>query len=277
MRSGWRAAAAAANEPADTGHRRSYRGACAVVCGVGLAGISWYGLPTVLGTLKSHPYFAVAQIDVDGNRRLPRTEILQWAGVHEGMSAWDAAPRTLRLRLQQHPWIARVRVQREFPRRVMITVQERHPVAIAQLTELHYVDGSGHLLGPLRDDDSRDLPIITGVNAVDDRFTMIAVHRASQLLRWCARVGCCDALSEVHVDRDRGATLMLRRPAVAVVLGWGSWRDKLARSARVLAAWAGQSGRLAVVDVSFRDLVVVRLRDEGHLGVGHASKRGLRV
>jgi hypothetical protein len=198
--------------------------------------------------------------------------------VHDGSSVWEASPGTLRRRLQSHPWIRRVSVQREFPQRLTINVQERRPVAIAWLTELHYVDASGHVLGPLRADDSRDFPIITGLDVPPEQgFTAIGIHRALQLLRWCARIGCFDAVSEVHVDRTQGATVFPLRPAVAVVLGWGGWREKLARSARVFAAWEGQVARLAVVDVSFRGLVVVKLREEAHPPAGRSPKRGMRV
>src|SRR5262249_37104079 len=230
--------------PAPTSSRSSayriLRGTLAALCGVGLAGLLWEGAPVLTQAIKSHRYFALATIDVEGNRRLDRAEILQWAGAHEGMSVWDAAPGVLRVRLQSHPWIQYVSVERAFPRRVSINVHERHPVAIAQLDELQYVDDSGRLLGPLRDDDSRDLPIITGLDhGGDGSFTTIAVHRALQLLRSCTRIGCVDAVSEIHVDRDRGVTLFPMRPAVAVKLGWGNWREKLARAARVFAVWEG--------------------------------------
>lgn len=258
--------------------RRLRLGAVAAVCGSSLAVAIWYGVPWSWRTVKSHPYFGIATIEVDGNRRLSRREILEWAGVHEGCSVWDAEPRTVRLRLQNHPWIEHASVQRALPRRLTIGVSERRPVAIAQLEGLKYVDRRGRILGPLRDDDSRDFPIITGLegDAAHD-FAGIALHRALQLLRWCERLRCFDAISEVHVDQVRGVTVFPLRTAVAVVLGWGGWREKLARSTRVLAAWEGQVGRLVQVDVSFRDLVVVKLRDAGHPAAVRSAKRGTRV
>jgi cell division protein FtsQ len=217
-------------------------------------------------------------IEIDGNRRLSRDEILRYAGVQMGSSVWDATPSTLRLRLQSHPWIQRVSVQREFPDRLMITLRERRPVAIARLATLSYVDRDGHILGPLHDEDSRDFPLITGLEGAEaEDFRSIGVHRALQLLRRCQRMNCFDAVSEVHVDRQRGVTVFPLRTAVAVVLGWGNWRAKLAHSARVFAAWEGQMGRVVAVDVSFRDLVVVKLREERHPTVVRSSKHGVRV
>jgi cell division protein FtsQ len=252
--------------------------ACAAACGIGLAGALWYGAPSALKWVTAHPYFALTQVTVEGNRRLTRDEVLRWAAIDQGMSIWNAAPGLVQMRLQSHPWVQRVTVRREFPHRLLIDVRERHPVAIAQLDQLNYVDRAGRILGPLRDDDSRDFPIITGLDgATTQGFASIAMHRALQLLRWCERMSCLDGVSEVHVDRYRGVTLFPVRPAVPVLLGWGNWRDKLVRLARVFAAWDGQTTRLATVDVSFRNLVVVKLREEPHPAAKRSLKRGLRV
>ena len=258
--------------------RRARLSVIGAACGIGLASGLWYGLPPTMRWFKSHSYFAVTRISVDGNRRLSRTEILQWTDLSDGMSIWDAAPGSVRRRLRSHPWIQQVSVQRQFPRGLVIRLQERRPVAIALLDQAYYIDRGGNILGALRDDDSRDFPIITGLEGTDAQgFTVVAVHRALQLLRWCERLNCFDAVSEVHVDRDRGVTVFPLRSAVAVVLGWGSWRQKLARSARVFAAWEGQVGRLTAVDVSFRNLVVVKLHEESHPAAGRSSRRGTRV
>ncbi len=258
--------------------RRARTSAVGALCGIGLAAALWYGAPATRGWVKSHPYFALTAIEIDGNRRLTREEILRDAGVQNGSSIWDAAPNMLRLRLQSNPWVQWVSVQREFPNRVMINLRERRPAAIARLATLSYVDRDGRVLGPLHDEDSRDFPLITGLEGADVAdFRGIGIHRALQLLRWCQRLSCFDAVSEVHVDRRGGVTVFPLRTAVAVVLGWGSWREKLARSARVFAAWEGQTGRLAAVDVSFRDLVVVKLREERHPAAVRSSKRALRV
>jgi POTRA domain-containing FtsQ-type protein len=258
--------------------RRAWVPAVGSLCGVGLAAAVWYGVPWAAKRLAAHPYFALAPIEVDGNRWLTRGEVLEQAGVGDGRSVWEAAPHVLRARLLRHPRIQQATVQREFPNHLRIRVEERRPAAIVRLDALNYVDRHGHVLGPLRDDDSRDFPLITGLEGADARdFIPLGLHRAQQLLRLCERLGGFDAISEVHVDRYGGVTVFPLRTAVAVVLGWGSWREKLARSARVFAAWEGQVGRVAAVDVSFREITVVKLREERHPAAVRASKRAMRV
>jgi cell division protein FtsQ len=258
--------------------RRAWIPAVGSLCGVGLAAAVWYGVPWAAKRLAAHPYFALAPIQVDGNRWLTRAEVLAQAEVADGHSVWGAAPHVLRARLLRHPRIQQATVRREFPNSLRITVQERRPAAIVRLDTLNYVDRHGHVLGPLRDDDSRDFPLITGLEDPQARgFIALGLHRTQQLLRLCERLGAFDAISEVHIDQQGGVTVFPLRTAAAVVLGWGSWREKLARSARVFAAWEGQVGRVAAVDVSFREITVVKLREERHPAAGRTSKRALRV
>lgn len=260
-----------------TALRRVRVSAVGAVCGFGLAATVWSTVPRVVQWAKAHPYFALAAIEVDGNRRLTRQEILDWIGLQERTSAWDAAPGVVHRRLLAHPWVQRASVQGEFPARLLIAVQERRPVAIVRMETLQYVDRDGHILGPLRDEDSRDFPLITGLDGGENQsFGPLGTRRALQFLHLCERLNCFDGVSEVRVDWQRGVTVFPLRPAVAVVLGWGRWREKLARSAHVLAVWQGQVGRLAAVDVSFRDFVVVRLREE-HRPAVRSLQRGMRI
>ena len=259
--------------------RRPSRGLVGAGCATALVLALWQVVPPAAHWIKTHPYFALTTVEIDGNRRLSRSEILDWVGIGAQASVWDVPPPRVRARLLAHPWVREVRVRRDFPNRLALAVTERRPVAIVRLDGLQYVDRAGHLLGPLRGDDSRDFPVITGFDGPEQAdFVAVGMQRALQLLRRCERLSCFDAVSEVHVDREKGLTVFPLRTAVAVVLGWGSWREKLARSARVFAAWEGQVERLAAVDVSFRDVVVVKLRvEERHPAAVRAPKRGMRV
>jgi cell division protein FtsQ len=257
--------------------RRASITTLSALCGIGLATVLWHGVPAAWALVKAHPYFAVKEIDVDGNLRLSREDVLEWTSLRLGSSIWDAEPSTLRMRLQKNPWVEHARAWREFPSRVGIRVQERRPVALAQLAQLTYIDRHARMLGPLGDEDSRDFVVISGLEDAGEEFVNVGLHRAVKLLRLCERMNCFEALSEVHVDRKRGITLFPMHTPVAVVLGWGGWREKLTRSARVLAAWQGQVDRLGTIDVSFRGIAVVRLRDEAAPGVEVKPKHGMRV
>jgi cell division protein FtsQ len=259
--------------------RRHARGSLlAAIIGITVAGVLWVGVPSLIHAFKTHPYFAVRSIEVDGNRRLDRATVLEWAGVSVGQSAWDATPSVVRRRLLRHPWVLTATVHRVFPQRLEILVRERRPVAIVVANGLRYVDQYGQVLGELDAGDSRDFPLFTGLDAPEATgFLAAGVHRALQVLRLCERLRMFDPVSEIRVERDRGVTIFPQQVDVAVTLGWGNWRSKLTRAERVLAAWQQQAARLASVDVSFRDQVVVRFKEGGAPPVAPEGRRGVKV
>ncbi|MBI4517360.1 MAG: FtsQ-type POTRA domain-containing protein [Deltaproteobacteria bacterium] len=231
------------------------------VCTAGMVATMRWAVPRVWTATKSHAYFALTEVTVRGNSRWGREQLLQSAGLRPGMSIWDANPSAIRLRLRLHADLADVRVRRDFPHRLVVSVRERVPAAIAVLDDLYFVDRSGQLMNRLREDDSRDLPLITGLGITPaNREDVLMLRRAARMIRLCQREGCGAGLSEVNIDPRRGVTLIPLRQPVPIVVGWGNWRTKLARTKRVLAAWEGQESRVALFDATFSDQVVVRLR-----------------
>ncbi len=219
--------------------------------------------PPLWSSVKTHPYFLLGSVEVDGNLRISDEEIIELAGVRAGQSLWDVSTRNVALRVAAHPWVQKARVRIEAAGKTVIEIDERKPMAIVRFDELHYVDRRGHVLGPLSREDSRNFPMITGLEQGTQRaFAPVALPRTAQLLRWCERRRTINDLSEVHVDREAGITLFPADVNVAVELGWGRWTEKLNRSARVFAAWQERLDRLAAIDVSLREMVIVRLRQE---------------
>jgi cell division protein FtsQ len=220
--------------------------------------------PVVWSRATSHPYFVLTSLRVEGNLRITDAEVLAVAGARPGQSVWDMQPRRIEARLAAHPWIRRAQVRFEAPGRVVIEVHERKPVAIVRFAELNYVDRRGHVLGPLAPEDSRNLPIITGLEDGPQRaFAPVALLRVAQLLRWSERRAALDDLSEIHVDRQEGITMFPLEVNVSVRLGWGDWEEKLHRTSRVFAAWEGRLDRLAAIDVSVPEMVIVKMRSDG--------------
>src|SRR5438309_987396 len=187
---------------------------------IGLALAAW---PHVRGAAARHPYFAVREVVVRDHHRLPADEVRAAAGIAPGTSIWEVDAAAAEARLAGHRWIRAARVRRELPHRVVIEVREERPLAIVALE-----DGK--------------------------RFGPRALHRALALLRQSGSL----AVSEVHVDRVRGLTLLPVRPSVPIELGWSGFAAKLARLPRVLTLWAGREGEIVAVNLRFDDEVIVR-------------------
>jgi len=225
---------------------------------IGLALAAW---PHVRGAAARHPYFAVREVVVRDHHRLPADEVRAAAGIAPGTSIWEVDAAAAEARLAGHRWIRAARVRRELPHRVVIEVREERPLAIVALEDgkgEYYVSPHGHLFAPVEASDARDFPYLTGLARADlkdgERFGPRALHRALALVRQSGGL----AVSEVHVDRVRGLTLLPVRPSVPIELGWSGFAAKLARLPRVLTLWAGREGEIVAVNLRFDDEVIVR-------------------
>jgi len=228
-----------------------------------VAAASWMIREPVWAALRTHPYFAVTDLTVRGaGPLLAKEEILAWIGLTEQMRIWDVPSARMRTRLEMHPLVARASVRRTFPNRLSIQLQEHQPQALLLLDELHYVGRNGQVLRRLEPWHNADFPIITGLGpGTAPGYRVWALRRALRLQRLCERISCFEGVSGIHVDTERGMVLYPREPRVPVILGWGSWREKLLRAERVLDAWERRTHHLLLVDVRYRDQVVVELRD----------------
>ncbi|HSF58269.1 MAG TPA: FtsQ-type POTRA domain-containing protein, partial [Candidatus Binatia bacterium] len=88
-------------------------------------------------------YFSVSEIQVCGGEKFGGNEIVALAGLKHGMNIWHIEPATIEGKVAKHPWVRRVLVRRDFPRRIIIDVEERAPKAIVAARKLYYVDGDG--------------------------------------------------------------------------------------------------------------------------------------
>ena len=231
---------------------------------IGLALVAW---PYVGDAAARHPYFAVREVEVvvRGHHRLPADEVRAAAGIAPGTSIWEVDAAAAEARLAGHRWIRAARVRRELPHRVVIEVREERPLAIVALEDgkgEYYVSPHGHLFAPVEASDARDFPYLTGLARADlkdgERFGPRALHRALALVRQSGGL----AVSEVHVDRVWGLTLLPVRPSVPIELGWSGFAAKLARLPRVLTLWAGREGEIVAVNLRFDDEVIVRTRTQ---------------
>lgn len=208
-----------------------------------------------------HPFFAVPRFSVEGNRRLTEEAVLDWLGAKPGMSIWWVDAEAWRARLLAHPWVQAAEVSRRLPREVRIRIRERWPMAVVRWNGVfQYVDRTGHFLGAVDLRHFPELPVIT-LEREEESHLSSDLRSALRFLRLCERLHCSADISEVVVG-EQGVTVYPLRAQAEVVLGRGQWKEKLQRSSRVFAAWEGQTDRLERVDLSYRNMVVVRLRPE---------------
>jgi hypothetical protein len=209
------------------------------------------------------PYFSVREIQVRGGDRVRGGELVAMAGLKHGMTIWNIDPKAIEKKFAKHPWVRRVVVRREFPRRVLIEVEERAPKAILAMGKLYYVDSEGVVFAEVGEGDKLGLPMITGLRPEQLSTRDPALRRR---LKEALRLGELMAmdehkLSEIHFTAPERVVLYTTAYPTALHMGWGDWGDKVGRVKRIFSLWKGHEERLASMDVSFRGQAVVRIRN----------------
>jgi cell division protein FtsQ len=235
--------------------------------GVLVAVLAW-GVPAARTYVRAHPYFAVRDVVIEHRGRVPAATLRAQAGVSAGMSVWDVDAAAVERRLRALPWVRSARVQRELPNRVVLRVREHRPAAILRVAGadggLFYVAAGGEVFAAVGAHDGRDLPYLSGLSEEDlgsSGLARDAIRGALDVVRAAERHRTAlGVVSEVHVDRDRGLTLLPVRPAIPIQVGWGDYDGKLARVAEVLPHWTGREDEVRSVSGFFADTVVVKLR-----------------
>ena len=66
--------------------------------------------------------------------------------------------------LESHPWIARAKVVRDWPNRLLVNLQEKNPVALLNRESgLFYLDSRGGIIAAVNPSQELDFPVITGL------------------------------------------------------------------------------------------------------------------
>jgi len=258
------------NRKKDIGRWRRYLIRFGALAGFVVLGVMLYRLsgPVLIAAASlrdfvvESPYFSVREIQVRGGEKVSGNEIVTIAGLSKGMNIWKIDPAGIERKIAKHPWVRRVLVHREFPRRITIDVEERTPRAIVAIRKLYYIDADGVIFKEVQAGDKMNYPMLTGLSmeqlTAPDPTLRKRIQEAMRLGELMAQRS--HALSEIHFDQPGQLVVYTAHQPMALRMGWGDWEDKLARLERLLALWKGNEARLASLDVSFRDQIVARLR-----------------
>src|SRR5712692_1548614 len=208
------------------------------------------------------PLTALA-VAVHGASRVPTAEILAAAAVEPGTSLFRLDPGAVARRVEAIPEVRRADVVREFPNRIVISVEERRPFTLVHSGRLHWIDEEGRVLGASPEAVIPQVPVVSGLS--DDELTSMKsapspkALAAIALIRALLRTGSALAaeISEIDMSRTDGPVLYTV-DGVEVRLGAEDWEERLARLEGVLGQVADQDVR--AVDLRFRDQVILQRR-----------------
>ena len=205
--------------------------------------VAWMGMKWLLGS----NVFRLSDIRILGENKVSERQILDLAGLQQGGNLMEFDAGAAKKRIAMLPWIEAVEIHTRWPSTVEIEVKEFEPFALVNVEEgrgrhLYYMSRTGIMFAEADRGEALDYPVITGVQSGRDvradRFVQGSqAMLAQQLLKIVARGSTIlpiQAISEVHLDEQRGIILYLVDHPFPVYFGTDRLYRKYNRLVRVL-------------------------------------------
>lgn len=212
--------------------------------------------------LTTTEFFRVQEVAVQGVVTLTTQEVLALAAVPDGANMFQLDLRSVNARIKHHPWIQGVRVHREFPRTLRITIQERTPVVyIHQGNRNFLADQQGIVMGEV-EDYPWNLPVVYGIDLRGLRFGQgpppLSLRQAIEVRNYLAADPDLKTSPFVGIEVTSRGDVVLHVQGMAVRLGQGGYQEKIQRYHEIAREVMDQGIPLKEVDLRFGAQVVVR-------------------
>jgi cell division protein FtsQ len=239
---------------------------------VSVIGIASYAGHRAIAVVAGLEMFYVDQINVRGNHRLSKGEVLAILDGLRGRSVLAVDLADWRRALLNSPWVADASLRRTLPSTVDVVILERAPLGIGRINgSLYLVDDRGAVIddyGPNYAD--LDLPIIDGLSGHPsaDAASGTAqgeespdVHRAllARRLLDALRVrNMSGQISQIDVTDSRNAVVLLEGDATLIRLGNERFAERLQSYYELAPALRERVPAIDYVDLRFDERVYVR-------------------
>lgn len=203
--------------------------------GLGLAVVGFLSVGLLYGYryLTNSSYFALKNLEISGNLRLTSREVLDIAGIRNGMNSLLVSIDDVERKLAANPWVAEVSVKRVLPDGFVIRLTENEPrFWVRHADTLYYADARGNRIVPVSAGKFASFPTLTvdpGAEDMTDRLPELLASLAASSLAVDAA-----ALSAVSLSPGRGVEVVLESSRLILSIGQEEWTENLRRLAATL-------------------------------------------
>lgn len=231
----------------------------AVIAAVSLSFLSLYHY------LLTSPYMKLEQVDMIGVDGKIRNELIEMCGLNSEQGLLGLNLNKLKKRMEEHPWIRSVKLERRLPQTLIVEAEKQVPVALALTDRFYYVNRWGEIFKTVSESDDNDFPIITGLSKNSSRAkeqlgrTMYVITvLESQHNLWSL-----DKVSEIHLRKYGEISLYFNHLRAEITFIWNELGDKIDGLKKV-AEHLNQSGKIETVthiNLNYEDGAVVSFRN----------------
>jgi cell division protein FtsQ len=213
----------------------------------GMAGISVLFV-LLYSYLLTSPYIRLEQVEIVGVDEGMKKDLQRMTGLNFDLSLLAINVDEVQRKLEKHPWIRAVEVEKRFPHTLLIRVEKEEPCAIVAAGKLSYMNRFGKMFKEVGPNESVDYPVITGVSA-DELYRQKQMGLSMQVLQFLESQGdpwSLKNLSEIHVKRDGDVCLYFSFLPAAIKLRAQNLESKMEELKKVVA-YLNSTGRTHTV------------------------------
>lgn len=112
----------------------------------------------------SSSIFELKQIDVDGNSKITKSDIIKIGDIETGKNIFKYNLNDVEKKLLVNPYIKYVKVSRKFPDKLVITIKENSEYAIIKEGASYiYIGENGLVLSEQKDINNKNIPLVSGI------------------------------------------------------------------------------------------------------------------
>ncbi len=204
----------------------------------------------------------VRSISVSGLHRVSENEILARVGYTPGTNVLRVNLEETRVAVEEILWVRHATIQRVWPNEIVISLVERHPVALARISsEIFQVDIEGVVLSPDALTES-DAPILDGLHADDPGGNATKIQIYTEIVEAIGE----SYLSEVHVAESGEVSVVPTDHPIVIDLGLTSHRDRWEKYVGLSARIQEDFPDAFRVDLRFRDQIIIQTKENEPAG-----------
>ncbi len=211
------------------------------------------------------PYMKLERIKAEGVDHKIRKEIILLSGLTSDMGLLSLNLEEVRKKMEQHPWVRSVKLERRFPHTLIVYAEKEVPCALLVSEGIYYVNRWGEVFKEVSGADEMDFPVITGLSkrGPERQNQLRGALQVMQVLDNQESQWSLEALSEIHIGPDNMVSLYFNHLGAVVRLAWCELDRKMTELKKV-AAHLTQTGRLDEVtriDLNYENGAVVSFKE----------------
>jgi cell division protein FtsQ len=217
--------------------------------------------------LASSPYIRLEQVIVTGVDENIKQDLIKMSGLNSDSSMLSINLNEIKENMERHPWIKSVDLEKRFPHTLLVNAEKETAAAMVLLDRLTYMDSSGRLFKDVEQEDDKDYPLITGVSKVGEIRERQLKTAATVLDLFRTETGAWShrEVSEIHISENCDISVYSTSLPTVIRMGRDQLEakmDELKKITRHLNE-TGKMQMVRVIDLSYRDGVVVSFNDAG--------------